>query len=113
MFIVFGILSILAGCFVFSQATRLSALSNLVASIPSSMVGSFSIVAICLIVSGALLIASKSGYKRGFVKGSVYSYGVASLAAVVNFNYGDLRIWTFVCAIAAVIGFIWLRKNPR
>ncbi|NLE20248.1 MAG: hypothetical protein GX623_05455 [Clostridiales bacterium] len=65
MFTAFGILSILAGIFVFFQGSMLSALSNLAdSSSRSPVAGSFMVVAILLIIAGAFSIGSSGGAKK-------------------------------------------------
>lgn len=112
MFIVFGILSILAGIFVFRQGTLLSVLSSAAQSESGlAFSGAFLIVAICLILSGAVSCACKNGEKRGFVKAAIFFYAAASFFGFV-FRVGDLKIWAVVCLIVAVIYlFILISKK--
>lgn len=110
MFIVFGIIAILAGVFVFQQGSAISTLLSF-AGANASVGGSFTIVAICLIVSGALLIASKNGEKVKFIKGSGWCHGIAFVAAVINYGVGDLVLWTWVNLAICIAIFVWLRRR--
>lgn len=65
MFTVVGILSILAGCFVFNQAYSLIRVATLLNR--STSIGiMFALVALGLILSGAFTVASKDGSKHSF-----------------------------------------------
>lgn len=112
MFITVGILSILAGIFVFRQASILSVLSGIVKS-ELAVAGAFSIVALVLIISGALGIACKNGEKRGMVIACILLYLLGTLAAITNYNAGDMKIWTYVCGVVAFLYFAWLVGNPK
>lgn len=113
MFIVFGILSILAGAFVFKQSTALSMLASFAQSKDMSAVsGGFTITAICMIIAGALACACGGGNKRGMVKGSVTCHFIAALVCLLTF-VGDLQIWAFVNAIVAIIYLIWMHKHKQ
>jgi hypothetical protein len=95
VFIVVGILSILAGCFVFNQAY--SAINIALALNRSADAGvMIALVAIGLILSGAFAVASKDGLKRSFL---FISFGVCFLAfliSITHFVYNILLICTFV-----------------
>lgn len=95
MFIVVGILSILAGCFVFNQAY--SAINIALALNRSADAGvMIALVAFGLILSGAFAVASKDGSKRPFL---FVSFGVCFLAfliSITHFVYNILLICTFV-----------------
>lgn len=107
MFIVIGILSILAGCFVFNQAFLLIRLAQFAGSI-TTIGGSFAIVALGLILSGAFEIASQGGQKRGFLHVGMWCYGCAFLAAITHFNYGDFAIWAVLSAFMVIFLSVWL-----
>lgn len=112
VFIVIGILSILAGCFVFNQAFLLIRLAQFAGS--STTIGSlFVIVALGLILAGAFEIASQGGQKRGFLRVSLWCYGGAFLAAVTRFNYGDFGIWAVLSALMVIVLSIWLGTHKR
>ncbi len=111
MFVALGILSILVGIFVFRQGSALSVLSTIASSNSGMTVsGAFIIVAICLIIGGAFSCACKSGEKRGVLKVAIVAYILASLMGFA-FNYGDLKIWSVVCLVLAVIYIIWLVRH--
>ena len=115
MFTVVGILSIIAGVFVFMQSTAIVSLETMANAINNSnnnIGGMFAIVAVSLLIARALSCANKQGEKRGFVKASATLYTVSILAALTNFSVGDMKIWAFACGIAAVVYFTWLRRNP-
>lgn len=113
MFIAIGILSILAGCFVFSQASSMIRLAQFAGSI-SDMGTWFGIVAICLILGGAFSVASENGSKRGFLQACVWVYGGAFMVSISHFSYGDLSIWTVVCAVLVIVFSVWLvRHAPK
>ena len=115
MFTVLGIISLIAGVFVFIQASALVSLESLAGAFGSStsnMGGMFSVVAILLIVGGALSIACKSGEKRGFVKACCWLWGIASLAGFANFSVGDMAIWAVVCGVLCTVYIFWLKRNP-
>ena len=112
MFIVIGILSILAGCFVFNQAFLLIRLAQFAGS--STTIGSlFAIIALALILSGAFEIASQGGQKRGFLQVAMWCYGGAFLAAVSHFNYGDFSIWAILSALMVIVLSVWLGTHKR
>lgn len=110
MFIVFGILSILAGCFVFNQAYSMIRLVQFAGA--TSDIGTwFAVVSICLILGGALSVASMNGEKRRFLRASIWIYGGAFLAALTHINYVDMMIWTIVCAAMVIIYNVWLSQH--
>ena len=110
MFTAFGILSILAGIFVFFQGSMLSALSNLAdSSSRSPVAGSFMVVAILLIIAGAFSIGSSGGAKKGSVKTAAVMYLIAFLVAFNNrASAGDMMVWTFICAMMTFVYVLWL-----
>lgn len=102
----------LAGVFVFVQSSAIISLESVSKAINSNIGGMFAIVAIILIVSGALSCANRAGEKRGFVKASATLYTVATVVALMNFSTGDMKIWAFACGILAIVYFVWLKRNP-
>lgn len=112
MFIVIGILSILAGCFVFNQAFLLIRLAQFAGS-STTIGGMFAIVSLCLIIAGAFAIASQGGQKRGFLQVGLWCYGGAFLASVSHFNYGDFGIWAVLSALMVIVLSVWLSTHKR
>lgn len=111
MFTALGILSILAGIFVFRQGSAMSVLST-IASSDSGMTisGAFIIVAVCLVIGGAFSCACKSGEKRGVLKVAIVAYIIAALIGFA-FNFGDLKVWSVVCLVIGAIYIIWLVRH--
>jgi hypothetical protein len=110
MFIVIGILSILAGCFVFNQAFVMIRLASFAGTI-SDMGTWFGIVAFCLILAGAFSIASMNGSKHSFLQACVWIYGGAFIASITHFQYGDLALWTVACAGMVILISVWLARH--
>lgn len=113
MFMVLGILSILAGIFVFRQGSALSILSGFAGSQEASAIsGAFLIVAICMVLAGIFACACKSGEKRGFVKTSAVVYFLGAFFGFV-FNTGDLKIWAIVCLALGILYIAWLTRHKK
>ena len=110
MFIVFGILSILAGCFVFNQAMTLLRLSQIVQS-QSEVSLTFLVVAICLILAGAFALASQNGIRHGFIRAASWVYGASFLTAIFNLAAGDIVLWLVVSASMVVFLSVWLSRH--
>lgn len=98
MFIVIGILSILAGCFVFWQASLLSLLSQWAINL-NSVTGAFAVLSFALILAGAFSIASKEGKNRGFVWTVVGIYAVATIVSYKYSSARDMELWAIICPI--------------
>lgn len=113
MFIVIGILSILAGVFAFNQGSMLSALSNLARSEQGSVVsGGFLITAILMVLGGVFCCACAGGKKRGLVKASIVAYVLGFLAGLTAF-VGDMQIYAVACAAVALILIIWIIRHKK
>lgn len=110
MFIVFGILSILAGAYIFQQGDTLSRLSSL-SDYSANLPGIFLIVGLSLIVAGSMSIASHDGERRKFIIGSAISYGISFVASTVEFSTGDMAIWSVLSIITMIIYIIWLVRH--
>ncbi len=106
MFIVIGVLSILVGLFVFSQANTLLRLSMLTDA-HYDISGTFLLVSFAFIFAGAMMIASKDGQKTKLLSASLYSYIILFILAVINFQMGDMAIWTFVSGGMIAFLIIW------
>lgn len=114
MFIVIGILSILAGCYVFNQASYLIRLASIVQNV-SSTGGMYAIVAICLILGGTFIVASKDGSKRAFIVRASWMFLISFIISVIHFSYGEFPIWTFISGAIFIFLSVWLFLNhtPR
>lgn len=111
MFVGVGVVSILAGLFVFNQANMLLKLSMLTGS-NYGMTGSFLFIAFAFIFSGAMMIASKSGSKRGFLTAATLPYVVVFLIAFTHYHFGDMSIWTFVSVGLVMWIIVWRIRHP-
>jgi hypothetical protein len=115
MFTALGILSLVAGIMVFFQSSTMISLESLAAAFGATnnnLGGMFAIVAILLIVGGALSIASNSGEKRGFVKASAWLWGITAVIGFANFSSGDMKIWAVACGVLCAIYVGWMRNHP-
>ena len=111
MTIVLGVLSILAGIFVFSYCSILSVLSSMADSYSAKTTsGAFLIVAICLIVAGLCGCICKNGTKQGATICAAIFYFLGALFAFV-FKTGDLQLWTVVCIVMFVVYLFMLYKT--
>lgn len=107
MFIVFGILSILAGCFIFMQSAFMQFLAN-IAETSYSVIRVYVIIGLALILAGSTSIASHDGTKKWFVYSAVFFYIIAALPGIAYFSTGDISIWTISSSVMVVIYSLWL-----
>ncbi len=112
MTIVFGVLSVLAGIFVFRQGTVLSVLSSITDSNSASATsGAFLIVAICLIVAGICGCICKNGNNKGATVCAAVFYLLGAVFAFI-FKTGDLKLWAVVCAVMAAV-YLFLQNKTK
>lgn len=113
MFIVFGILSILAAVFVYNQSSKLVFLSSLVNNDNMSAVsGAFVITAVLMLIAGILACACNGGKKRGMLKGSVFFHILTVLVCCTEL-VGDLQIWAIANGVVAIIYIIWMLSHKK
>lgn len=111
MFIVFGILSIIAAVFVYRQSAALGFLSALAQSKDMSAVsGGFTIVAVCMLVAGILGCVYGGGKKRGTAVAAMIFHTIASLVCFSTF-VGDLQVWALVNIAVAFIYLIAIIRS--
>lgn len=112
MFVAIGILSILAGLFVFKQGTALTILSGLAQSKAATTVsGAFLLVAICMVIAGVFSCCSKNGERRGMIITAAIMYLLASLFGFA-YRTGDMKVWSIVCLILGII-YIFAKKSNK
>ena len=111
--LVVGILAIVLAAFVMFQSCAATALD---AMTDGDGVSGFSgtIVAIALLAGGIVLIATRKATGKG---GDIACIVLMVLAAIIGFAgagfYEDLKIWSVVCLIIAVICVVSLILNGK
>lgn len=115
MFIALGILSIIAGIFVYRQSTALSAIESVGRAFGGATTNYgpvFLVVAALLLAAGICSLCSSSGEKRGLVKATCALYIVGAVIALLNFAAGDMKLWAVVCTCMSIVYAVWLKRNP-
>jgi len=124
MFTIIGILSLLAGVYVFFQtgiihlgANVLGSVSPVAGAVANAFSWPYLILSLALLTAGALSLASRNGENHGLIRTAAIAYAVGFVASLFKFGIGSTLIWCIACAALAVLYFIksgdrdWNRDN--
>ena len=106
MFMIIGMLSILAGLFVYIQASALVKIS-LISSLAFDISGAFLLVSFAFIFAGAMMMACRDGQRGSLLTAAVIAYTISFIVAVFHFDTGDLGLWTVVSAGMVIFIAVW------
>lgn len=111
MFTVVGILSILAGCFLFLYSYIIVSLFRFL-NLLSEPGMTYMLVSFCLILGGAFSIASHDGQKRTFVVDSFLLFFGSFLISSLRIIYCDATLLIIISAVLFSAYLIWLFQHP-
>ena len=97
---IFGIISIVAGIFVFTQSSRLNTLSMLASSL-SNAAAAFTITAACLVIAGVLSIIHAIKPNGKYMISACVCHGIITITSFAV-PVGDLVLWRYICFVLCV-----------
>lgn len=111
--LILGILSIVLSAMVLLQSCAAGVANSLAENGEVGGSGGF-LVAVALLAGGIVMLATRKAEKRGGSIACLILYGLAALIGIASAgSYGDLYIWSGLCAVLAVVNLIaLLTKKP-